>query len=63
VRDTEGSEHRDLAAAQHEATDTLTQMGRDTFPTNANHSVSIQIRDAAGKALLRVTLTHSIVPL
>jgi hypothetical protein len=58
VRDTEGSEHRDLEAARREASDTLTQMGRDQFGSHFDHSISVNIRDGDGKALMRVTLTQ-----
>jgi hypothetical protein len=59
LRDSEGSEHLNLGAAQNEATDTLTQMGKEIFPGHADRALSIDIRDDDGKALMRVTLTHS----
>jgi len=59
MRDSEGSEHRDLGAAQNEATDTLTQMGKEIFPGHDDRALSIDIRDDGGKALMRVTLTHA----
>ena len=31
--DTEGTEHIDLAAARHEAVDTITSMSRERFPS------------------------------
>ena len=59
VRDSEGSEHQDLEAAQHEAVETLTQMGRELFPGTGDHELSIEIRGEEGIALMRTRLTLS----
>ena len=63
VVDSEGSEHDDLAAAQKEAIDTLTQMGREIFPANGDHELTIEIRDESGKALIRTALRMTAVRL
>jgi hypothetical protein len=48
--DTEGTEHANLAAARHEAVDTITSMSRETFPLNGPSSVSVDIRADGGQA-------------
>lgn len=57
--DTEGTEHIDLAAARHEAVDTITSMSRETFPLNGPNSLSIDIRTEDGRSVERVTVTLS----
>ena len=59
MRDEEGSVLPDLASAQHEATETLVQMGRDAFRSRDHGTLSVAIRDEAGATLStqRLTLT------
>jgi hypothetical protein len=61
LADTEGSEHSDLRDAQREAIDTLTQMGREIFPTNADRELTIEIRDENGRVLMRTALKMTSV--
>lgn len=60
MRDEEGSVLPDLAAAQHEATETLVQMGRDAFRTKHHGTLSVAIRDEAGTTLRRQRLTLTV---
>jgi hypothetical protein len=57
--DSEGTEHADLAAARHEAVDTITSMSREVFPLDGASSISIDIRGGDGAAIERVIVTLS----
>lgn len=57
--DPEGTEHVNLAAARHEAVDTLTNMSREIFPLDGATSLSIDIRPESGPAIERVLITLS----
>ncbi|MET0530451.1 MAG: hypothetical protein ABW003_19300 [Microvirga sp.] len=59
ILDSEGSEHVGLEDAQHEAIETLTQMGREIFPVSSDLELTIQIRGEGGKALMQTWLTLS----
>jgi hypothetical protein len=61
--DDEGSAHNDLAAARHEAVDTLTSIGREVFPHGRANSLSIDIRTEDREAVERVVVTLSFQPL
>ncbi len=63
VKDTEGSPHPGLAAAQLEATETLAQMAREIFPGAKDKSLTIDIREDSGPAVLRVMLHLSTTAL
>lgn len=60
MRDMEGSELYDVAAAQREAVETLTQMARDAFSGTDGAAFSIVIRDDADAVLRRVRLELSV---
>ena len=57
-RDGEGTELPDLDAAQIEATDTLTAIGRERFRGREGGAVRIEVRSEDGRTLLRVELTY-----
>jgi hypothetical protein len=60
TRDNEGSEHTDLAEAEHEAVETLGQMARDVFRSRGGRVLQVDIRDDRDTPRLRVTLRLSI---
>ena len=58
--DTEGTEHDDVAAARHEAVDTITSISRETFPQSGPGSISIDIRPEDGPAVERLIVSLSV---
>ena len=63
LRDHEGTELPDLAAAQAEATETLTHMGRDSFSGTHRRRLKMTVRGENGVALMNVELHFSANPL
>ena len=59
IRDSEGSDHPDLDDAEREAVETLGQMARDAR-TRGDRLMRVDIRDAMGRHLLRLTLKLTI---
>lgn len=60
LSDPEGSEHRDLGAARHEAIDTLVQMAREIFPDRDRQGLEIAVRGEDGKVLLLASLRLNV---
>lgn len=60
LRDTEGSEHLSLAAAQIEAAETLTEIGRDVFAATSERLLSIDIRTEIEGVVMRVHLQFRV---
>lgn len=57
LRDPEGTELADLAEAQSEATDTLTQIGKDTFRGKTDEALRMSIRDEDDAVVMHLALT------
>ena len=58
--DDEGSAHKSLKEARHEAIDTLTRMAAESFPRDGASSVSVDIRPTEGPAVERIIVALTI---
>jgi hypothetical protein len=55
LRDEEGSDLPDIAAAEHEAADTVAMLARELLPRSRFRPITVEVRDAGGRRLVVVT--------
>jgi hypothetical protein len=60
MRDSQGSDLIDIAAAEREATETLVQLAGDVFRSKPQGELAMAIRDETGIALRSVRLTITV---
>ena len=55
LKDEEGLDLPDIAAAEHEAADTVAMLARELLPRSQFRPVSVEVRDSAGQQLAVVS--------